>query len=87
VLPAGFSFPGLQHKSSGVSERRSFALRASEISLDRVSLTCTQVGGLLMNRIRFLWTAILLLVFAGSVFAQDTKFPPQDEQIPGPDKS
>jgi len=40
-----------------------------------------------MNRIRFLWTAILLLVFAGSVFAQDTKFPPQDEQIPGPDKS
>jgi formylglycine-generating enzyme required for sulfatase activity len=40
-----------------------------------------------MNRIRILWTAILLLVFAGSVFAQDTKFPPQDEQIPGPDKS
>ena len=40
-----------------------------------------------MNRIRILWTAILLLVFAGSVFAQDTKFPPQGEQIPGPDKT
>ena len=38
-----------------------------------------------MNRIRILWTVILLLVFAGSVFAQDTKFPPQGEQIPGPD--
>jgi formylglycine-generating enzyme required for sulfatase activity len=38
-----------------------------------------------MDRIRILWTAILLLVFVGSVFAQDTKFPPQDEQIPGPD--
>jgi formylglycine-generating enzyme required for sulfatase activity len=40
-----------------------------------------------MNRIRILWTAILLLVFAGSVFAQDTKFSPQGEQIPGPDKT
>jgi len=27
------------------------------------------------------------LVFAGSVFAQDTRFSPQDEQIPGPDKA
>jgi formylglycine-generating enzyme required for sulfatase activity len=40
-----------------------------------------------MSRIRILWRVILLLVFVGSVFAQDTKFPPQDEQIPGPDKS
>jgi formylglycine-generating enzyme required for sulfatase activity len=40
-----------------------------------------------MNRIRIRWTAILLLAFAGAVFAQDTKFPPQDEQIPGPDKT
>jgi formylglycine-generating enzyme required for sulfatase activity len=39
-----------------------------------------------MNRTRILCTSVLLLVFAGSVFAQDTKFPPQDEQIPGPDK-
>jgi len=40
-----------------------------------------------MDRTPILWTAILLLVFAGSVFAQDSKFPPQGEQIPGPDKS
>jgi formylglycine-generating enzyme required for sulfatase activity len=40
-----------------------------------------------MDRTRILRTAILLLVFAGSVFAQDTKFPPQGEQIPGPDKT
>jgi formylglycine-generating enzyme required for sulfatase activity len=40
-----------------------------------------------MKRIRILWTVILLLVIAGSVFAQDTKFPPQGEQIPGPDKT
>jgi formylglycine-generating enzyme required for sulfatase activity len=40
-----------------------------------------------MSGSRILWRVILLLVFAGSVFAQDTKFPPQDEQIPGPDKS
>jgi formylglycine-generating enzyme required for sulfatase activity len=40
-----------------------------------------------MNRIRILWTAVLLLTFAGVVFAQDTKFPPQGEQIPGPDNA
>ncbi len=40
-----------------------------------------------MNRIRLPWTAILLFVFAGWVFAQDTKFAPQGEQIPGPDKT
>ncbi len=40
-----------------------------------------------MKRIRVLWTAVLFLAFAGSVFAQDTKFPPQGEQIPGPDKT
>ena len=38
-----------------------------------------------MNNTRTPWTAILLLAFAGSVFAQDTKFPPQDEQIPSPE--
>jgi formylglycine-generating enzyme required for sulfatase activity len=40
-----------------------------------------------MKRIRILWTAVLFLAFAGSIFAQDTKFPPQGEQIPGPDKT
>jgi len=30
---------------------------------------------------------ILVLLFAGSLFAQDTKFPPQGEQIPGPDNA
>ena len=38
-----------------------------------------------MNRARIHWTATLLLLLAGSVFAQDTEFPPQGEQIPGPD--
>jgi len=30
---------------------------------------------------------ILLFLFASSLFAQDTRFSPQDEQIPGPDKA
>jgi formylglycine-generating enzyme required for sulfatase activity len=40
-----------------------------------------------MHCTRILQKAVLLLVFAGSVFAQDTRFSPQDEQIPGPDKA
>jgi formylglycine-generating enzyme required for sulfatase activity len=38
-----------------------------------------------MNRTCLIGTAILFFVFTGFVFAQDTKFPPQGEQIPGPD--
>ncbi len=38
-----------------------------------------------MDRIYTL--AILVFLVAGSLFAQDTKFEPQDEQIPGPDKA
>jgi formylglycine-generating enzyme required for sulfatase activity len=37
-----------------------------------------------MDRTRILWTAILVLAFASSAFAQDTEFPPVGEQIPGP---
>ena len=39
-----------------------------------------------MNSHRSPWLAILLLVCSASVFAQDTKFAPQDEQIPGPNE-
>ena len=38
-----------------------------------------------MIRIRFLSAVFFVLVIASSLFAQDTKFPPEDEQIPGPD--
>ncbi len=34
---------------------------------------------------RFCTLGILVFLIVGSVFAQDTKFPPQGEQIPGPD--
>ena len=40
-----------------------------------------------MTRIRILCAAFFLLAFATSLFAQDTKFPPQGEQIPGPDQA
>ena len=40
-----------------------------------------------MIRTHFLCAAFFVLAFASSAFAQDTKFPPQDEQIPGPDNA
>ena len=38
-----------------------------------------------MTRFRFPLAAILLLFSASFLFAQDTRFPPDGEQIPGPD--
>ena len=40
-----------------------------------------------MPRFRILCAAFFLLTFATALFAQDTKFPPQSEQIPGPDQA
>jgi formylglycine-generating enzyme required for sulfatase activity len=40
-----------------------------------------------MSRIHTFFAAILLLAFAGVLFAQDTRFEPEEEQIPGPDNA
>jgi formylglycine-generating enzyme required for sulfatase activity len=40
-----------------------------------------------MTRIRILCAALLVLAFTPFLSAQETKFPPQDEQIPGPDNA
>jgi len=40
-----------------------------------------------MTRIRILCAAFFLLTFANFLFAQDTKFSPEGEQIPGPDNT
>lgn len=40
-----------------------------------------------MTRICILCAAFFLLTFSTGLFAQDTKFPPQSEQIPGPDQA
>ena len=45
------------------------------------------IGGILMTRTRILCAALFLLTFASFLFAQDTKFRPEDEQIPGPDNA
>ena len=46
-----------------------------------------RLGGILMSRFRFPVAAILVLISASFLFAQDTNFPPEDEQIPGPDNA
>ncbi|MGO8791785.1 MAG: formylglycine-generating enzyme family protein [Terriglobia bacterium] len=40
-----------------------------------------------MTRVRVLCAALFVLTVTGFLFAQDTKFSPQDEQIPGPDNA